>query len=379
MPEPALDKALPARSGLSRWLLWGLASVSVVLVSALTALSLSESPGRLRSRAEAAARAGDWNSALNHWRALNATRDASAVTYLGEARACLALGRALQAESSLRKSIEADPRHPEAWRLLLEILRVEDRTLEASHVGWEAYDKVRQDERRLLLRELTFSLLADLPDEEVRTILRRWIVADRDDVDARIALSQRMAALPRATDPDRKSILAELESIVASHPDHITAREVLVTALADAGEPQRGRSLLHDWPATARDARYWRLRGRWDLEYDNRPAEAAEAFRTALSELPQDWRTWYRLARAQRILKREDESREAAETVSRIRELLDPLTLGPKLALAVDHLDETSTLKDLATLSRRAGLARLERAWLAELEIASDVPGNGSP
>jgi thioredoxin-like negative regulator of GroEL len=179
---------------------------------------------------------------------------------------------------------------------------------------------------------------------------------------------QRIAALPRATDPDRTSVLTELESIVASHPDHIAAREALVTALADAGEPQRGHALLDQWPTTARDARYWRLRGRWDLEYDHRPAEAAIALRTALVELPQDWRTWYRLARALRVLGREAESHEAAETVRRIRELLDPLTLGPRLGSAVDHLDDPATLHELASLSRRAGLFRLERAWLAEAE-----------
>ena len=139
-----------------------------------------------------------------------------------------------------------------------------------------------------------------------------------------------------------------------------------MTALADAGEPNRGRALLNEWPTTDRDARYWRLRGRWDLEYDHRPEEAATAFRNALSELPQDWRSWYRLARALHILGREGESRQAAETVSRIREVLDPLALGPHLDAAIDHLDDPATLEDLATLCTRAGLARLGEAWRAE-------------
>jgi tetratricopeptide (TPR) repeat protein len=353
--------------------------VAVVLSAVLIAGLLGDSPERLRSRAEAAARSGDWIKALNYWRLINATKAASGLTHLGEARACLALGRAMQAERSLRNSIAADPVDPESWRLLLGILRVEDRTLEALHTGQEAYDKVRPLARRSILGELTLSLLADLPDERVRTTLRRWIDADGDDVDARIAILQRIAAQPRAADPDRASLLADLESIVASHPDHIAAREVLVTALADAGEPQRGRALLDDWPTTARDARYWRLRGRWDLEYDHRLDEAAKAFRTALSELPQDWRSWYRLARALHVLGREDESRAAAETVSRIREVLDPLVLGPRLDAAIDHLDQASTLKDLATLSTRAGLVWLGRAWLTESQIAPGVPGAGSP
>src|SRR5262249_32147882 len=162
-------------------------------------------------------------------------------------------------------------RDPEPWRLLIEILRVEDRMLEASRTAWEAYDKVTPDARPMLLRELTLSLLAELPDEDIRTVLHRWIDADGDDVDAKIALLQWIAIQPRATDPDRETLLADLESILTSHPDHVAAREVLVTALADAGERERGRALLGAWPSSARDARYWRLRGRWDLEYDHRP------------------------------------------------------------------------------------------------------------
>ena len=176
---------------------------------------VGDSPERLRGRAEAAARAGDWVTALNLWRTVNSTKAATGLTHLGEARACLALGRARQAEQSLRRSIAADPADPEPWRLLLEILRVEDRTLEALRMGWEAFDQARPESRRVLLSELTLSLLADLPDERMRTTLRRWIDADADDVDARIALLQRIAAQPRAADPDRASVLAELESILA--------------------------------------------------------------------------------------------------------------------------------------------------------------------
>jgi tetratricopeptide (TPR) repeat protein len=360
------------------WLLAGLAGIAIVFSLLLIRNLVGDSPERLQGRAEAAAHAGDWVTALNLWRTINSTKAASGLTHLGEARACLALGRALQAEQSLRRSIAADPVDPAPWRLLLQILRVEDRTLEALHMGWEAFDQARPESRRVLLRELTLSLLADLPDERMRTTLRRWIDADGDDVDARIALLQRIAIQPRAADPDRASVLAELESILASHPDHVAAREVLVTALADAGEPKRGRALLDEWPTTARDSRYWRLRGRWDLEYDHRPEEAATAFRSVLSELPQDWRSWYRLARALHILGREGESRQAAETVSRIREVLDPLALGPRLDAAFDHLDDPVTFEDLATLCARAGLARLGQAWRAEGQSTTPAPEDGS-
>jgi predicted Zn-dependent protease len=354
-----------------RWLLLGLGAIAGILALSLTAGFIGGSREQLRSQALRAAHDGDWNLALEYWRKINATSAADGLTQLGEARASLALGRAFQSEQSLRRSIAALPENAEPWRLLLQILRVEDRTIDALQLGWEAYGKVRPESRTEMLKELTLGLLAELPDDEVRKTLHRWADADRDDIDARIALIQRIAVQPLAGDPDRASLLAELESIVASHPNHVAARETLVTALADAGEPERGRAVLNDWPTNARDSRYWRLRGRWDLEYDNQPEKAATAFRKVLDELPQDWRSWYRLARALRILGREDESRQAALTVSRIRGALDPLLLRPKLDATLGHLSEPAGLGELADLCTRAGFARLGEAWHKEAQRAT--------
>ena len=134
----------------------------------------------------------------------------------------------------------------EPWQLLLEILLVEDRTFEVQRLGWEAYNYMRPDARRELLRTLTVGLLADLPDEQIRTTLRRWTDADPDDVNAQIALWQRILLQPRATDPDRPSILAALEALLTNHPSYLNAREALITALADAGRggPRTGLTRL---------------------------------------------------------------------------------------------------------------------------------------
>jgi tetratricopeptide (TPR) repeat protein len=343
------------------------------LFAALGALGIwaANSPDRLQNRAEVAARSADWTTALACWHALNATSSATGATHLGEARAALALGRAAQAERSLRRATAADASELVPWRLLLKILRVEDRGLEAEQIGWTAYAKLRVSDRPELLRELTLSLLADLPDEAVRTTLKRWVEADPADLDAQIALWRRIAASPRAADPDRPTLLAALESLLNSHPNHIGAREALIAALADSGDPKRGRILLDNWPQGSRDARYWRLRGRWDLEYDDGPAEAVTAFQTALVAFPHDWRSWYRLSRALRVLGRETDSRRAAESVSRIRELLDPLSLGPRLDAAANHLDDPTALHDLANLCARAGLQRLADAWRALIPNAA--------
>ncbi len=355
-----------------------LGGIALLLLVALIGWLAADSPARLRSQAEAAARAGDWIAALKYWRAVNASATARSSAHLGEARACLALGQAARAELSLHRAIRADPSGPEPWRLLLEILLVEDRTLEAQRLGWEAYDQVGPEARRELLRELTLGLLADLPDEQVRTTLRRWVDADGDDINAQIALWQRIAAQPRAADPDRLSLLTALEALLTKHTDHMGARAALVTALADAGEPDRGRAILNSWPESTRDARYWRLRGRWDLEYDHRPEQAVAALRTALADFPQDWRSWFRLARALHILGRDDESQQAAEAVGRIREILDPLVLGPRLHAAFDHLDDPAALHDLAALCNRAGLTHLADTWLKEAQRKTQ-PQHSSP
>ena len=365
-------------AGVSRkpWLFVMVTATALLLTLLLIKWSTGESPVWLRSQAEAAVHAGDWTTALRNWRAINATKAATSLTHLGEARACLALGRAGQAEDSLNLAINTDPADPEPWRLMLQILRVEDRAIDALRIGWQAYDRVNPEARRELLRELTMALLGELPDELVRTTLQRWVDADSNDINARSALWQRITDQPRATDPDRSTVLNTLEALVTKHPDHVGARTALVTALANAGEPERGRAVLDEWPDSGRDTRYWRLRGRWDLEYDHRPDHAVSAFERSLAELPHDWRSWYRLARALRMLKRDTESRDAAKTESRIREALDPLILEPRLDAAFAHLDNSAALNDLALLCQQAGLNHLADAWRREFQLKGPTTGH---
>jgi Flp pilus assembly protein TadD len=371
---PPLPEA-PRRRRLGGRRLWILAGLSVLVALATIARLMPESPARLRAEAERAARDEDWSTALQAWRAFNATSAARGATHLAEARAALSLGRAAQAERSLRRAIAADPADPEPLRLLLEILRVEDRTFDARQAAWESYDDLPAESRREVLRDLTLALLADMPDESARTVLKRWIDADPSDIDARVALLQRIAAQPRADDPDRSARLDELETMVAEHPDHPGAREALVTALADAGEPDRGRAVLDAWPGpeSDRDARYWRLRGRWELEYDRHPDRAESAFRRVLEAFPQDWRSWFGLSRALTRLGRADDARRAAEAVGRIREVLEPSSFVPRLDDDFQHLDEPRSLRDLADLADHVGLSRLAGAWRAEAE-APDEP-----
>jgi thioredoxin-like negative regulator of GroEL len=290
---------------------------------------------------------------------------AAPARHLVEARTSLKAGFAGRAERALRAAIAADPADPEPSRLLLEVLRVEDRSFEAARTAWEALGRVAAVDRPAILRELTLALLTELPDDLTRTALTRWSAADPADVEARVALLRRVAASPRSSDPDRPARLAELTKLVADHPRSVSAREALISDLADAGELDRGRAALDAWPGVEadRDPRYWRLRGRWDLEYDHQAGRAVEAFRTVLAELPADWRTRYRLARALRQQGRTDEAVVEAESVRRTREVLDPLTLGPRLDSALGRLDDPDARRELAEICDRAGLTRLAKAW----------------
>jgi thioredoxin-like negative regulator of GroEL len=331
---------------------------------------LITSPARLRAQAEAATRANDWAAAIKAWRAYNATTSADADSFREEARACLTLGLAAQAERNLRLAIAAKPDEAEPWRLLLEIFRVEDRILDAQELGWVAYDSVSAPERSSILKQLTLALLADLPDDIARSTLTRWTNADPNDLNATVALAQRIATQPRAGDPDRDARLAQLQSILNAHPSLVAAREALVAALLDAGEPDHARELLETWPENTRDARYWRLQGRYLLDHSRQPERAAQTLQKALTALPQDWRSWYRLARALHTSAPDtSQDKVAAQTVARIRETLDPHTLAPRLSAAFAHLDQPAALVDLAALCDQVGLTRLAAAWRAQLDL----------
>jgi tetratricopeptide (TPR) repeat protein len=363
---------------LTRWLgfppwAWGLALAGGLGLLMLLRMFGPVDRVQLRAQAEAAEQAKDWATALRLWRRINDTPWATGMTHLGEGRACLALGLAADAERALRKSLAAMPGQADAWLLMLQIMRLEDRTVDAFDLGWRALAEVAPESHLALLRELTLLTLTEVPDDLARSTLKRWTEADSTDIDAEVAYLRRIGAEPRADDPSRQARLDRLIDLLTRHPDHEGVREALVTALADAGEPDRGRVFLEGWPAAMRDARYWRLRGRWNLEYDHRPDEAIPAFRAALEVLPHDWRTHYRLARALRVLNRAEEAQKEAVTVSRIRELLDPLTLSPKLDAAFAHLDEPSAFGTLADFCARVGHSRLADAWsAAALDLTKD-------
>ena len=305
---------------------------------------------------------------IGWWGGRPARLRALARSDLNQARAALAADRAAEADRTLAEAIRLDPAgQAEAWRLRLEILRVEDRGPEALGLGREALAVLPQAEARGVLQAVTAAVFAEIPDDQARDRLGRWTCADPGDTDARVALLNRMATMPRPGDPARPERIRELEAIVARDPGNAFARAALGNALADAGEVDAVRAVLEAWPVAGRDARHDLLRGQWDLDHDGQPERALGSFRRAVAALPHVWRAHYGLARALRALGREDEARAEATTVAKLRERLDPATLGPRLAAALRAPgDDPRVAADLAALCDQTGLADLADAWRRE-------------
>ena len=102
--------------------------------------------------------------------------------------------------------------------------------------------------------------------------------------------------------------------------------------------------------------------------YNGADEEMLADFARALEELPHDWKTRVRLARALRVAGRDDDARREAEAVARLRERLDPAAITPRLTRA----DPT----DLGSAGRRGE----ERRALTPLRASARLPphGNGS-
>jgi thioredoxin-like negative regulator of GroEL len=351
-----------------------------LIVGSLVLWSLSPTDTTaLRDQAETAAREGRWAEALEAWRKFNQTADASASSRLAEAEVFLRLDRAADAEEALRKATAADPSQLDPWLTWLELLRLEGRSIDALQVGWTAYDSVTASARLGILRALTLALLADVPDAQALDAIGRFVSADPQDIDARLALldrrtstAGRSAGLGNSLE-ERIKIVSDL---LAQDPAHPGARAALVSALADAGAWEQAQTRLDSWPEPSRgDPRYLQLLARFELEAGNSPAQAVDSLQKALDILPHDWKTRARLAQALRANGQEAEARAEAEKVERLRETLDPTRLGPRLTKALEFLHQPEARLDLAELCATIGLDQLALAWRREAAMATGEGG----
>jgi tetratricopeptide (TPR) repeat protein len=344
------------------------AAVSLVIL-ALALLRLAGAPERRRHDAEAAEALADWPRAAEAWLAYHAggpTRGDGS-TRVREARAALQANRPSQAQAALDAAIQIAPRDPRPWLLRLEMLRLEDRPLDAQRLGWAAHAAVPPASQRRILIGLTLALLSAVPEPEARSTLDAWTRSDPACLDAELARLRLIASDPHPGDPTRAQRITRLTTLLAHQPNHPGLRERLIDELADAGEPALGRTALDAWPQPDRDARYDRQLGRWLLEFDHQPEAAVAPLTRALEALPFDAPTRYRLARALQQSGHEPEARAQVAALHRLREATEPAAIEPRLAAAAaDRANTPQTARDMAALSDAVGLTRLANAWRAE-------------
>ena len=217
-----------------------------------------------------------------------------------------------------------------------------------------------------MLKALTLAMLAEAPDRVARGTLTKFADADPEDFDARLALLRRVEpAGARPGDAGGRERVEKLEEMFEKDPQHMGVREALVLARIDEGRGDEVKSLLEGWPEAGRDARFWRLKGRRDLDHDHRADRAVEAFENALREMPHDPATRANLARALHAVGKDEEASQQAEAAVRIREILDPARLGPRLDADLARLDDRAARLDLAELCESVGLSALGGAWKA--------------
>lgn len=279
-----------------------------------------------------------------------------------------------------------DPRSASDWLKQIDRLRVEGRPIEAIAVAQEASRSVPLAQRPAILRAWTLALLADVPETQATLALNSWLAEDPDDLDAKVALLRR-SLLSEALPGDRPRIgrsvpgdpgtLEGLRMILEERPEHLGAREVVVDALLDLGDVNEARSLLDAWPTSGRDdPRMLRLRSRLDLDFDGRPDRASASLGRLLASTPHDWQLRARRSRALAMGGKPDEARREAQRVDRLRERLSPDRLGPRLASALQRLDDPDALTDLADLCDSVGLTELANSWRVEAGLRSTrLPG----
>lgn len=251
----------------------------------------------------------------------------------------------------------------DGWLLVLDL----DRVLGDLDLLTSDIESLLQSDRIVptsaLLTSATLGILTDLDQAEVRKRLNRWVESEPDEPLAQAALLLRYTTNPMPEDPPRDLRLQQARKLLEHFPSNTSARLVLVESLLNAGLYDEAVATLDEWPANLKNSTAWhRLNGRRLQDVNREPAFAIPELQKVLKQMPQDWKTRYRLSRSFMASGNAEEARKEALRMTETRELLDPVTLEPILKQSFPK-GRPPELKTLLELLDRLELKSFADAW----------------
>lgn len=301
-----------------------------------------------------------------------------------EGKAYIRLDRAREAEAAWAECIAPEPARilpdwifDEVANALLEIYAYEERWEEARALIWRYYDMSPPEDHPTILIMRLRTELERVAYDQAAPRLRRYVAADPDDTDARLALARAAEA-----NGEHEEALRQVAACLAAWPTdprvwvedlEILEKQGDAAGLAEAAEKAplkpdawryRGLPRLETPALTAADDRYLaelhKFRG-LVRERAGRWAEAAAEYRKAVGLRPAQEEYRYRLSRVEIALGR---SRASAEQLERYRALHRARTeLVDAYSDYLDAYKGRPGAKDIgAAVDRLAALCR-ELGW----------------
>ena len=285
------------------------------------------------------------------------------------ATTALRADRPMQALNILNIWKKKNPENPNGWLLLLDIYRILGQSEEILKVFNELKPYRNVSLSAAVLAKVTLGLITDIDPQEVRSRLESWVRTEQNHASAASALLQRYLDNPLADDPNRDEQLQMGRDLVKRFPESMEARLVLFELFMTSGLSAEASELLQNWPESGRDRiAYYRLTGRFLQDFREDHQSAALAFQKALSQMPYDWKTRYRLARAYKATGREFESRSESVLMLKMRERLEPAVLEPQLNQAFPQ-GQPPVPYQLIALLKDLELLELAEAWSQWMEF----------
>jgi tetratricopeptide (TPR) repeat protein len=307
-----------------------------------------------RLRARVATARGQLEKALEAWAQIPDSHPVAAEARLRSGQIELRRHRVRMAEAAFLRALGINPGLIQARRELVYIYGMQLRR-DALRAQYEALARLMPltfEEVFLwcLTRNNTWNA-----EEQIGT-LERFLAADPDDRQTRLALAQTLVQLGRHDEVD-----AVLGALPAADPE---ARAVRARSALDRGDVAAAAALLGEGPADHPELA--RLRGRLALARRDGPA-AVRHFRAALATLPDDRDVLSGLGAALRMVG----DRAAAEPVLQASRNLDILGGLVQRAGSPANRNDPRLLHDLGAACEAVGRLPEARAWY-QLAIARD-------